>query len=99
VITLTDAIIGGEGEGPLANTPIASGFLTGALNPAAAEWVHARLMGFDPERIPLVREAFGDFAFPLASFSPTDIRVAVRQAVPPACFRPAAGWLGYCELP
>ena len=107
VITLTDAIIGGEGEGPLANTPIASGFLTGALNPAAAEWVHARLMGFDPRRIPLVREAFGDFSYPLASFSPADIRVAVGQAVSPAsdirppsgvAFRPAEGWRGRCEL-
>jgi uncharacterized protein (DUF362 family) len=114
VITLTDAIIGGEGEGPLANTPIASGFLSAALNPAAAEWVHARLMGFDPERIPLVREAFGDFPFPLASFSPADIRVllgGVGQAVPPACagqagirppsglaFRPPEGWRGHCEL-
>ena len=32
VITLTDAIVGGEGEGPLANTPVPSGFLTGGLN-------------------------------------------------------------------
>jgi uncharacterized protein (DUF362 family) len=107
VITLTDAIIGGEGEVPLSNTPIASGFLSGALNPAAAEWVNARLMGFDPCRIPLVREAFGDFPYPLACFSPADIRVAVGQAVSPASdiwpppglsFRPPEGWRGRCEL-
>ena len=107
VITLTDAIIGGEGEGPLANTPIASGFLTGALNPAAAEWVHARLMGFDPLRIPLLREAFADFPYPLASFSPAEIRVlldgnelSAAEIWPPSgrSFRPAEGWRGSCEL-
>lgn len=107
VITLTDAIIGGEGEGPLSNTPIASGFLTGALNPAAAEWVHARLMGFDPGRIPLVREAFADFSYPLASFSTADIRVLLggdelraEEIWPPSglAFRPPEGWRGRCEL-
>jgi uncharacterized protein (DUF362 family) len=107
VITLTDAIVGGQGEGPLANTPIASGFLSGALNPAAAEWVHARLMGFDPARIPLVREAFADFSYPLASFSPADIRVLLGadelgpgDIRPPSglAFRPAQGWRGHCEL-
>jgi uncharacterized protein (DUF362 family) len=107
VITLADAIIGGQGEGPLANTPIASGFLTGALNPAAAEWVHARLMGFDPGRIPLVREAFADFAYPLACFSPAEIRVLLNEGEvsaseirPPSGlrFQPAEGWRGSCEL-
>ncbi len=65
VITITDAIIGGEGEGPMAPLPVPSGFLTGAINCAAAEWVNARLIGFDPRRIPLTREAFGDFPFSL----------------------------------
>ena len=59
VVSITDAIVGGEGEGPLAPTPVPSGFLTGAANPAAAEWTHARLMGFDPARIPLVRRRSG----------------------------------------
>ena len=35
-----------------------AGYLTGATNPAAAEWVHGRLMGFDPQKIPLVLGAF-----------------------------------------
>lgn len=108
VITITDAIIGGEGDGPLANTPIATGFLTGALNTAAAEWVHARLMGFDPNRIPLVRESFADFSHPLAAFRPTEIRVRMAGRELPAqeiwpfegkCFRPPEGWRGHCELP
>ena len=34
VITITDAIIGGDGEGPLAPAPVRSGFLTGGANTA-----------------------------------------------------------------
>ena len=107
VISITDAIIGGEGEGPLANTPIPSGFVTGALNPAAAEWVHARLMGFDPMKIPLIREAFGQFAYPLTNFAPDSIRVWMDETEKRAGdirpfegrnFVPPRGWRGHCEL-
>jgi uncharacterized protein (DUF362 family) len=107
VISITDAIIGGEGEGPLANTPVPSGFVTGALNPAAAEWVHARLMGFDPERIPLIRESFEKFKYPLMDFTPDSIRVRIGETEKTAqemlpfegrAFLPARGWRGHCEL-
>jgi uncharacterized protein (DUF362 family) len=107
VIHITDAIIGGEGNGPLASTPVASRFITGALNAAAAEWIHSRLMGFAPEQIPLVREAFGELSFPLASFDPSAIRMVLdgREFPPDAvfpfegrAFRPASGWEGHCEL-
>ena len=107
VISITDAIIGGEGEGPLGNTPVPSGFITGALNTAAAEWVNARLMGFDPAKIPLIREAFGNFKYPLADFSPESIRVWVGDDEKPAAevlpfegraFVPPRGWQGHCEL-
>ena len=55
VLSVTDAIVGGQGEGPLSNDPCPSGFLTASFSTAAAEWVNTRLMGFDPQRIPLVR--------------------------------------------
>lgn len=107
VFSITDAIVAGEGEGPLANTPARAGFLTASANPAAAEWVHCRLMGFDPGRIPLVREAFGDFAYPLARFSPSSITAATDGGTVPAAdlepalgrpFAAPAGWRGHCEL-
>jgi uncharacterized protein (DUF362 family) len=106
VVSVTDAIVGGEGEGPLANTPILSGFLTASMSTAAAEWVHARLMGFDPQKIPLVREAFSPFQFPLAAFTPSDIMVRLEEEFIPAgsvvptrpSFKPPQGWIGHCEL-
>jgi hypothetical protein len=93
-------------DSPLAPTPVSSGFITGALNPAAAEWVHAILMGFAPSRIPLVREAFAGFRYPLTCFSPEDIAVRDAEGVRPAreayaasarAFRPPRGWRGHCE--
>jgi len=107
VISITDAIVAGEGEGPLAPTPVRSGFVTGALNTAAADWVHARLMGFDPDKIPLIREAFGRFKYPLADFSSDSIRVwigdtekSARDILPfeGRAFLPPRGWSGHCEL-
>jgi hypothetical protein len=106
VVSVTDAIVGGEGEGPLANTPIPSGFLTASMSTAAGEWVHARLMGFDPQKIPLVREAFSAFQFPLTTFAPSDIMVRLEEERIPAgsvfplrqSFKPPQGWAGHCEL-
>jgi uncharacterized protein (DUF362 family) len=107
VISITDAIVAGEGEGPMAPTPVAAGFLTGGTNPAALEWINARLMGFDPGRIPLTRHAFDAFRYPLAAFGVNDIRVLDGEGVRRAeevfpfdgrTFRPPAGWVGHCEL-
>ena len=107
VLSITDAIIGGEGEGPLASTPIGSGFMTASSNPAAAEWVNTRLMGFDPERIPLVRGAFAPFSHPIAAFSPSGIAVCLDgasvsmdqiSAFPGKAFLPSSHWAGHCEL-
>jgi uncharacterized protein (DUF362 family) len=105
VLTIADAIVAGEGEGPMAPDPVPAGFLTGAMNPAAAEWVHAGLMGFDPRKIPLVREAFSRFDYPLVRFGPGRIQVRLdgrdlpADAVGPLdgrAFRPPRGWAGHC---
>jgi uncharacterized protein (DUF362 family) len=105
ILSLTDAIIAGEGEGPLAPTPVPAGFLTAGLNPAAVEWVNTVLMGFDPSRIPLLAHAFDPDAA-LSNFHPDSIvvvtdqgtttpRELAQQVVRP--FRPAHGWIGHCE--
>jgi hypothetical protein len=68
--------------------------------------VHALLMGWDPARIPLTRNAFADHTFPLAGFPPESVEVvADGEPLPldqvPAFghpFRPPAGWAGHCEL-
>lgn len=104
VLTLTDAIVCGEGDGPLASTPHPLGMLTLATNPVAAEYVHAYLMGFDWRKIPIVREAFGSFKYPLCNSRPENVEVQFggqrfRQPWPvwnERPFVPAAGWKGHC---
>jgi len=106
VLTITDAIISGEGNGPLAPTPVPLGLMTLGLNTAAIEWVHALLMGFDPERIPVVREAFAPHRYALADFGPSEIVIEADGSELSAPdftvnysrrFRPPDGWQGHCE--
>ena len=105
VLSITDAIVCGEGEGPLSPTQRSLGMLTLAANPVVAEYLHAHLMGFDWRKIPLIREAFGQFRYPLCKFQPGDIEVHFegRRFLQPwpswndRPFVPPAGWKGYVE--
>jgi len=81
--------------------------MTLGMNTAAVEWVHAYLMGLDPQRIPLTREAFVPHRYPRTHFSPNDIFIRVDgQPVEVSelfaqhgyAFRAPSGWQGHCEL-
>ena len=78
VLTITDAIIAGEGNGPLSPNSVDFGMMTLGINCAAIDWVHAIVMGLAPESISLTREAFGHYRYPLTDFSPKDIAVYVH---------------------
>lgn len=75
ILSITDGIVAGEGEGPLSPTPVRLGIITLGTNTAAVEWVNAILMGLLPDKIPLTREAFECHRYPLAEFTPKDISV------------------------
>jgi len=106
MLHITDAIIAGEGEGPLAPHPRPIGILTCSLNPVAADYAHAWIMGLDWNKIPIVREGFTAFPFPITRFSPEDVvlqmdRLSHQQpwknwGIP--AFTPPQGWRGHCEL-
>ncbi len=65
VISLVDAIVAGKGDGPLSPQRLDLGlFMAGDSSPAV-DWVGALLLGYDPDRIPIAREAFGSFRWPL----------------------------------
>ncbi len=108
VITVTDAIVAGEGEGPLSPTPVRLGVLTMGMNSAALDLVHSYLMGFDPGAIPIVREAFGGYSFPVAAFDLEQVTALVDGESSPVkglfellgvAFRAPLGWRNHCELP
>jgi uncharacterized protein (DUF362 family) len=76
VINVADGIIAGQGDGPLAPEPLPLGILLGGANAAAVDWVGARLLGYDPTKVSIVREAFQQFRWPIADFSPAEILLA-----------------------
>ncbi|HEU4400589.1 MAG TPA: DUF362 domain-containing protein, partial [Candidatus Polarisedimenticolia bacterium] len=83
ILNITDAIVAGEGEGPLSPTPVPFGVMTLGTSTAAVEWVHALLMGLDPARIPLTRGAFA-LHHPLTDFPPERIAVQMDGVRVPA---------------
>jgi uncharacterized protein (DUF362 family) len=104
IITITDAIVAGEGEGPLSPTPIDLGIMTLGTNTPAVEWVHGILIGIDPRKLALTRESFMPHRFPLAGFSPDSIAIlADGHRVSPSVlfsrygrrFRLPTGWHAY----
>lgn len=49
---LLDGLVGMEGQGPLYGTPVEMNLLMAAHCPGACDTVAARLMGFEPDRVP-----------------------------------------------
>lgn len=76
VIHLADAIIAGQGDGPLSPDPLHLGLLFAANNAACMDWFGARLLGYDPQLVPIVREAFGRFRWPISASLPDDITLS-----------------------
>ncbi len=59
-LTIYDAIIGMEGQGPHAGTPIEMNLILAAEDTVAGDAVASKIMGFDPIEIPAVRCAATD---------------------------------------
>lgn len=76
VLHIVDAIIAGQGDGPLNPEPLQLNMLLGGFNPVAVDWVAAVMLGFDPHNIPTILNAFNDFDYPLTMFNTSDIRLS-----------------------
>ncbi|MEM2960526.1 MAG: DUF362 domain-containing protein [Candidatus Bathyarchaeia archaeon] len=97
-LIFVDGVIGGEREGPLIPTPISSGVILGGINPVAIDYVSAMLMGFDPSKIPTIKNAFNTRGMKLCNFSEYDVRIAngdLDEYI--VSFMPSAGWRGHIE--
>jgi uncharacterized protein (DUF362 family) len=76
VVHLADAIVAGQGDGPLAPQPLPLGLLFGGNNAASVDWFGARLLGYDPQLVPIVREAFARFKWPISASKPDQIMIS-----------------------
>lgn len=106
ICCLLDGIVSGEGDGPLHVGSRRDGVLVLSSDPCFADLGAALLMGFDPGRMPLIREAFHPGDLPLSSApaaaaefllngSPVAVDDIPGKIVPP--FRPPRGWIGHIE--
>ena len=105
---LMDAVIAGEGNGPMDPDPVELGALICGSEPAMSDAVGAAFMGFDPGKIPIVRNAFCSRGFPLSRISLDEVKVesnvpewnGLLKELPfegvPRC-KPHFGWNGHIE--
>ena len=101
-LSLIDGVVAGEGSGPLSPKPVHAGALLFGDDVALTDRVACRLMGFDPARIPLVREAFRLETWPITERPPdapaecvVDGRPCLESALAPVLSRPFVpppGW-------
>jgi hypothetical protein len=105
---IVDGVIAGDADGPAAPDRKEAGVLVAGFNPVAIDCVTARLMGFDPMRLPTLAQAFAPSDLPLATFKYEDISIrsnrpgwtgAPGQIKPEDThhFQPHFGWRGKIE--
>ena len=58
IFNIVDAVIAGGGEGPLRPDPVAAGMILAGRIPAIVDNFAARLVGLNPEKIPLLKKIF-----------------------------------------
>lgn len=105
---LVDGLIAGEGRGPMNPDPVAAGVIIFGLHPTSVDAACAYLMGYDPDRIPIVHQAFRCRHYPLAEWNWRNVRLSSNRRewnglLPEITddvtfhFKPHFGWLGHIE--
>jgi uncharacterized protein (DUF362 family) len=105
-LAVVDGIVGGEGNGPMAPDAKPCGVIIAGTHPLAVDCVAATLMGFDPQRIRMLKNGFSMRELNFAPFKLEDIDVVSNK---PAWngklatmeetfdFKPHFGWTGAIE--
>jgi uncharacterized protein (DUF362 family) len=106
--TIVDAVVAGDGEGPLEPNARPLGLLAGATNSVALDTILSALIGFDYRKIPLIANAYRVEDWPLIDFSSDAIEVhfqgrnwslrSIEENNQSGHFRPASGWVGHIEI-
>lgn len=102
VLSIVDAIVCGEGNGPLSPDPKPLGCMIGGFNPMAIDVVCSRLMGFDWNKIPLLREGSKYFGVKndlrsVKIHTSNNKCLGLEQIKKPTFIAPS-GWQGHIEL-
>jgi uncharacterized protein (DUF362 family) len=110
VLHLLDGIVAGEDEGPLAPTARPLGAVVASTDGVAADLLATRLMGFDEDQLPILREAISERECPVTAVrSSADVEVVeaagdeapihrrLEEIRSPKPFNAHPGWRGRIE--
>jgi len=102
IITIADGIVAGQGEGPLSPVPLGLGVLVAGVNPAYVDAVMAKMIGYNPARIPSIcnavydrRSRFGGKSLneiPVTYTEGEGCRDTVLSDLPVTCAAKPSGW-------
>jgi hypothetical protein len=103
-----DGVVGGEGNGPLRPIPIKSGVLLFSNDVVTNDWACCRLMGFDPNKLPIIKGALmPSISYPISNtdsisgfayFNKQKIPVQEVVVAGSRPFTPPRGWRGHIEI-
>lgn len=105
-ICIVDAIVAGEGNGPLAPDPKPAGVCVVGFDPIATDTTCAVMMGFDPDKLPILTRAAATKRVSLETVACENIEVisnveswngAVTEFTDTLSFKPHFGWKGHIE--
>jgi uncharacterized protein (DUF362 family) len=108
-LSFVDGIIAGQGNGPIDPDPAPTGLVLFGTNPVPVDAAAALLMGFDPDRIPITRQAYRARDLPLTTVRPGNLRLLsnhpawnggeadLRAATDRFRLRPHFAWTGHIE--
>jgi uncharacterized protein (DUF362 family) len=88
-LSIIDGIIAGDGNGPMEADAKPCGLLIAGTHPVAVDFVATKLMGFDWQKIPTIREGLRMFGL-----KAEDILADIGE---PFRFKPHFGWKGHIE--
>lgn len=111
VLTVVDAVVAGEGDGPLAPSDVPVGAVIAGTDPIAVDLVAVRLIGFDERKIPKLHEPMTDLGVRITDVRATSdvcvgevdrgsVEVIDRSVDEIRCERPFVphfGWIGHVE--
>lgn len=105
-LAVVDGIIGGEGNGPMSPDPRPCGVVLAGTHPVAVDCVGTTLMGFDWQKLRLLKNSFLMRELNFVPFRPDDIEILSNRAAwagrlheleESFDFRPHFGWAGAIE--
>lgn len=99
---IVDGIIAGEEDGPLSPTPKEAGVIMASNNPYYADYVSAHIMGFDPMKVPYIKNCQIGGRLPEMSFDKMAVICKigdkeVNYKDVNLHFKAQAGWAGHIE--